>query len=592
MVCTSALYAQQFIKEIPLKQQIEKSSFVVEGKVVAKRSFWDNNEKLIYTANTIEIYKVFKGQAYKSIEVITVGGTVGLNALMSSHSLKLERGDVGMFTLNNSLVKSDGTVSLIGNKFKAYGGQQAFYKYDLHNDVVSNPFGKKQGIKSKFYKEVGEHTKTSFITIKEISVTAERTKSAILKSSLALEISSFAPTTAMGGVKMELTISGNDFGGSIGKVGFANADDGGASFVDALSTQIVSWSNTQIVVEVPSGAGTGKLRITLADNSEAVESTDVLTISSSEVNVIYAPTTVPETPEVAYQVRHANIDGDGGYTWEMFTDFFDDSDFPGARVAYERAFDNWVCETGINWSISASSTTVDEVAFESRDGGEPVNVIRFDNGELDSETLGTCFYWFKGCGSVSSPTWYVAELDIVFNSEDITWNLGPEPSVGGKFDFESVVLHELGHGHLLAHVIDNDNPMYYAIAPNTGQRVIEPSNSIGANNIQDRSTGSSVCGVSEMSDASCPLSVIEQVLENDISIYPNPTKGVFYIKNRSSMGLNKAIIYDVSGRLILEKDISNDSNLKTINLAGVSKGVYFIDLFSDNGVITSKLILD
>ncbi len=43
-------FAQGALKEIPLKQQIEKSSLIIEGKVISKQSFWDANRHNIYTS--------------------------------------------------------------------------------------------------------------------------------------------------------------------------------------------------------------------------------------------------------------------------------------------------------------------------------------------------------------------------------------------------------------------------------------------------------------------------------------------------------------------------------------------------------------
>ena len=34
---------------------------IAEGKVIEKKSFWNNEHTMIYTANTIEVYKLFKG---------------------------------------------------------------------------------------------------------------------------------------------------------------------------------------------------------------------------------------------------------------------------------------------------------------------------------------------------------------------------------------------------------------------------------------------------------------------------------------------------------------------------------------------------
>ena len=133
-----------------------------------------------------------------------------------------------------------------------------------------------------------------------------------------------------------LTINGSNFGNTTGTVSFRDADDGGASFIDALASQIVSWNDTEIVVEVPSNAGTGVVRVTHATDTTFADSS-VLTITHSETNVTSGGN--------AYQVQHVNDNGSGGYTWEMFTDFFDDTEQPGARVAFEQALDctfRWV----------------------------------------------------------------------------------------------------------------------------------------------------------------------------------------------------------------------------------------------------------
>ena len=66
----------------------------------------------------------------------------------------------------------------------------------------------------------------------------------------------------------------------------------------------------------------------------------------------------------------------------------------------------------------------------------------------------------------------------------------------------------------------------------------------------------------------------------------------FYINKESSINLEKVVIYDISGRLISEHDISNPSNTKTIKIPNASKGVYFVNIHSDLAVITRKIVLD
>lgn len=585
---TENVDAQVMLKEASLEKQIINSSLIVEGKVISKKSFWGANHGLIYTSHTVEVYKMFKGESInKTIEIISEGGVVGLTALNVSTSLKLNVGDTGLFMLNSankSIQSKDSDVQYI-----AYGSVQGFYEYDLTRDIAVNPFNKKQGISSSFYNEIMRYTKTKFKEVSSFNIDSKISKSNQAKSALVLGISDFSPTTATAGTKTVLTINGTDFGTTQGKVGFSDADLGGNdNYVDALNTQVTEWTNTQIKVEIPSGAGTGKIRVT-HDDTNTIESATEITITYAETNVVYDDDDSGPNEPKAYPVQHIGANGSGGYTWEMETNFFNDTEFAGAKAAFERAFDNWVCDSGVNWTISGSATTTDVVG----NAGDGVNVIRFDIGnELAVDVLGTCYSWYSGCGSGASINWFVAELDIVFD-DGANWNFGPgDTSNFGDYDFESVALHELGHGHQLGHVIDTDDVMNYALSFNEDQRVIGATNSTAANDIQTRSTGSIVCAEPLMTNASCPLSVEEEELRATIKVYPNPAKHQFFIKNESFLNLEKVVIYDVSGRLISEHNISNTSRIKTINIEGASKGVYFVNIHSDNASITRKLIIN
>ncbi|WP_341215068.1 IPT/TIG domain-containing protein, partial [uncultured Wocania sp.] len=565
---TENLFAQKMLRETSLQQQIDKSSLVVEGKVIAKKSFWNTDNGLIYTKNTVEVYKVFKGEPTTIVDVITLGGTVGLKNLTVNPSLKLYKGDVGVFTLQKSNVsaylKKD---KLAKKEFRPYGSSQGFYRYNLYDNIAANPFSKKKGISNSFYDEIMNYTKSSYIEVSEFK-TNDYSKSNQSKNSFVPSSITFPLTAVTAGTKEVLTISGSGFGGVKGKVGFSNANDGGATYVDALDSQVLTWSDTQITVEVPSAAGTGKIQVT-----DGITPIPGVAVSSANLTVLYSESNVEGDygeGELAYQVQHYNQNGAGGYTWEMQTDFFNDTEHPGAKAAFERAFNNWVCETGVNWVISDTATIVDIIGNDTMadgnmdgepDEGDGTNVIRFDNGTeleditMNDDILGACFSWYSGCGP-SPFKWYVSELDIVFDSDindPITpamesWYFGSDP-LGIAFeqwDFESVALHELGHGHQLDHIIDNSTPvnngndvMNYTLQNFEYQRVIGANNSTAANNIQGRSEGAMVCSLALMTNASCPLSVNENELTEAIKIYPNPAKDQFYINNASYINLQK-----------------------------------------------------
>lgn len=586
------LNAQSMLKEISLKQQIEKSSLVVEGKVISKQSFWDVDHHHIFTVNTIEVYKIFKGEKVSIIEIITPGGYVGLKAETVTHSLKLREGDLGVFTLKENKTILSPQSKSINQKFKAYSAPQGFYKYNLHTDVAVNPFHVKRGISSSFYNEIMSYTKSSYIKMSSFKAETTRLNFSQNKSAKVLAITGFTPTISTAGTASVLTITGTDFGTVKGKVGFSDADDGGATFIDALDMQVLTWGDTEITVEIPSGAGTGKIRVTHDDTSSVV--------STGDLTISYAQSTVEGDfgdGELAYPVQHVAVNGSGGYTWTKTVDFDGITD---AETSFTRALDTWRCETKVNWVVDG--TAIGPAGAEQNKTVEDgINIIAFDDStsadpddDLPDGVLGRCTSYYTGCGP-SPFTWYVDELDIVFDDE-VSWEMGPGLASGSDIDFESVALHELGHAHQLGHVIEPIGAvMHYALAPAENIRTLTVDDIAGADDVQDRSNGPAMaCGMPLMIDysGSCGLSVEDNRFQNAISIYPNPAKRQFYIKNESFVNLVKAVIYDISGRLISEYDISNTSRTKSINVLGVSKGIYFVNIHSETAILTKKIVFE
>jgi len=596
--------AQVSLREISLKEQVENSSLVVEGKVVTQRTFWDADHRLIYTANTVEVYKVFKGGNLETVEILTQGGIVGLEALLVSHALKLGKGSLGVFTLYDSNVNIDSENKTQFKQFKTYSSIQGFYKYDLQSDLATNSFSNRKGITSSFYNDIVKITKKNYKQIFSFDVEKEQRKENQKNSLRPPSGITFSPTIITAGTGSVLTINGAGFGATQGKVGFRNSDDGGSSYFDAFDSHVLTWTDTQITVEVPTinspdvsiagTAGTGTIRVTDSGGSSDTSSA-TLTISYAEQNL---PADIGAGNE-AFHTQHYGdnnslADGfSGGYTWEMFTDFFDNSEQAGAKDSFMRAFDSWRCETKINWEVSASATTTDDIATDE-------NVIRFDNGtELEAGVLGTCYSGYTGRLCSGVVVWFVVDLDIVFDS-GTSWYFGAsgETFDSGEFDFETVALHELGHGHQLGHVINPSNVMHYALPPNSASTILDANSITAANDVQSRSTTNQICGIPNppplMTNyaGSCGLSVEDNEIGNGITIYPNPAKQQFFIKNASFSNLERVTIYDVSGRLISDIDVSGTSRTKTINLKNTSKGIYFVNIHSGPNFITKKLVME
>lgn len=283
---------------------------------------------------------------------------------------------------------------------------------------------------------------------------------------LAPAISGFSPTTISAGSGSLLTITGTEFGTTIGSVLFKNADNGGGTFFAAANSQIVSWATNQIVVKVPADAGTGQIAVVV--NGTPIYSSGILTVKFSVLDGLTSSGLEP--------IRIVNDNGAGGYTFQMETSF--NANTP-AKDSFKRALDSWKCKTNINWVIGPT-TAVNTVATDD------INVIKFGGtGEIEAGTLGYTLSSWRKC---NDGKWELRDADIVFNTKDYTWNYGSGAPTPGQFDFETVALHELGHAHSLGHVINPVDPMHYSIGSGYTNRVLSDIDIEGGNFVMAYST--------------------------------------------------------------------------------------------------------
>jgi hypothetical protein len=505
--------------QIPLERRVEKSITVVEGKVVSQYSFWDAERRNIYTSNLVEVYKVFKGMLTGiHAEIITEGGIVGNEMHVFTPSLSLTPGQMGIFFLEPPKVRNLNSGGEEGGAFMAYGSSQGFIEYNLRENTAQDPFRTFRTIESELYNAITRATGMPYRQVRENveleEARQQQRKKAARRIMAAPVITSFSPTSITAGTDSVLTIDGSNFGSvqDTGFVEFKNADDGGATFVKPLASDYVSWSDTQIKVKVPSTsgrkAGSGKIRVTNSDPSTTT-SADSLTVTFSYTNVTFSAT--------ARQPRHVSDNGSGGYTFRMESADF--SSNAGANAAFTRAMDTWTCGTGVNW-ILGPDTTLDAIADDG------VNIVRFDNGsELPSGVLGRMTSRYTGCGS-DPFDWFVKELDVAFD-DGTTWEYGPSLPSGSEYDFETVALHELGHGHQLSHIISPGQLMHYALTIGTSKRTLSSaSDSTGGAFVMTKSLVALACSGSDaMSTLACGTVPIQLasfsasvVRDNDVEV--------------------------------------------------------------------------
>lgn len=86
---------------------------------------------------------------------------------------------------------------------------------------------------------------------------------------------------------------------------------------------------------------------------------------------------------------------------------------------------------------------------------------------------------------------------------------------------------------------------------------------------------------------SCVLSVSDlEFPTNDISVYPNPSNSFLNIKSNVNVAIEKVALVDVTG-----KEIFNQTNAQPIDVRKFSKGLYILQVKSQEGAVTSKKVL-
>lgn len=84
----------------------------------------------------------------------------------------------------------------------------------------------------------------------------------------------------------------------------------------------------------------------------------------------------------------------------------------------------------------------------------------------------------------------------------------------------------------------------------------------------------------------------EQFLQNNFSVYPNPSKGSFTIEFKELTDSYSVEVFDLTGKTIYENNYAQSSDLmQEINLKNIVNGVYFMNIKSDKGITTKKLIV-
>jgi len=76
---------------------------------------------------------------------------------------------------------------------------------------------------------------------------------------------------------------------------------------------------------------------------------------------------------------------------------------------------------------------------------------------------------------------------------------------------------------------------------------------------------------------------------NELHIYPNPASDLIRISGALHINITEMKLYNAMGQLVLLKEIQSDNAI--IDVSAFERGMYFVLLESDQGIIREKLVI-
>ncbi len=524
---TNVLSAQ--IIKLDDTYKINNAELIVEGTILDQHAIAQNNS--IFTYYKMAVQTVFKGQSIPlEIEVQSEGGVVGDKALKTFPSNDFRIGDYGIYFLNKNPNQSYYTVAF-------FAQSELKLKEQLTQDQRNSIFSDVSVI-STISQQINQFTQS----------TNQR------------NITNISPTTVNAGIGDTVTITGTGFGASGPTTSmmvwtvFSDNPSTRISFPDSYN--YVSWSDTEIVFRVPTGAATGTIRV--GDATTYVESATVL--------------------QVNYNVKdYATYDGSAIYPinlpvlQDQGISFVPNTNFTNTDAINrtKEAMDQWVCSSNMNWIFDENSPT-----SNMHDSSDGLSVIYFDS-TLASQTLGVTKTGFSACSYTGR--WFITDVDIAMNASS-NFNFTSGATTSSQYDFYSVMLHELGHARNLGHTANSVDVMYPYIAQGVDNRILQTNDIDGGLWVQNDSNTNQVCSSTLMTNGTCANLSTVAFQDATFSLYPNPATDLIEVNTIENATYT---IYNFDGKLLKTGELT--SNSQVVDVSNFKSGLYFIKLdFSNN----------
>ena len=556
---------------VSFSERVAGSEFMVIGKVLEKTAYRDESNSNIYTLNILDVTAFLKGAIdAKQIGLISSGGILDNKMEINFPGIQLSEGEEVLVLLDNDeqlldnrLLRSRRPELL---QCRSSFGVQGVLKFQngYYHDVLSGALmteGELLEITECLTNKKAQRPDGQIFLPR-----AAKENSGLPK--ILLYLDNGAGSTPSGFIAgtiepdNELVITGSGFGSTVGSVVFMDANYGGSTEIivptNTIASDIVSWTDTKVRVKIPDEAGTGSVEIRDASGSSKGSAPIVIDYSVKNVssNFYLWPS------DQRNRIEMVDMNNLGGYTFQ----FNNNNPAPGssffangpAKQAFGRSVDNWMCNTLVNWEIDNSGT------FEGHasDNGSIVMFQNLSGGTLGITTSRYAALANTGC-TMEDTFWYLEEIDMRFDnslSGGYSWNFGPGASNNAQFDFESVTLHELGHGHGMAHINAPGKVMNFLLNAGNDIRNLSPDDISGglfkmSHSIQDNCIPSPG-PMTAIDPANCsvlPIHLLDfeaRLIEEEVELSwttTSETDNAFFTIERSPDGKDFIFVATISG---------------------------------------------
>ena len=487
--------------KLPFAQMVDESNSIAYAEVTAAQSFWNEKHSMIYTHYTLNVIQSLKSDLPQTVTLVVEGGRATGIQIDYQDRIELLVG-AQIVVMLERIPKYWDCGTLPSNSYSAYASKQGLFVVDPVTLETHDPFKRFSSLSELFdavKEEVGKQAQLP---------QAKNVPAAEGVSSIAV-LASFSPTTITAGTGSVLTISGSGFGATRGN-GFVEFSIVDGTFAQPLAKDYITWTDTQIQLYVPSltlfngavkeTAATGPIRVT-PDGGTAVASPTSLNIKYSMFNRYNSQ------QDSAVTFRLINADLQGGYTLK-YNDQFSTLG-AGAQASLERALSTWKCATQVNFKISSSTTSIRAVAIDN------TSVITDDvQAPLPVGILGRGVSITGLCVNGPLVKALTVEMDIIIDATPgLTWNFSTSAPSFTQYDFETVLLHEFGHVHQLAHTASGStNIMAPTVSSGVMNRSLQPFDLEGGLDVMARAQTPVGCNINSHVSLTSSLSITSNVV--------------------------------------------------------------------------------